>query len=464
MKRILFLFGSIFSCLWSMAQQEGVFPVPAPHQLKWHEAEFGVVFHYDLHVFDGIKYGQGNNRITPFEDYNIFYPEQLNTDQWVLAAKNAGARFAVLTATHETGFALYQSDVNPYCLKAVKWRDGKGDIVRDFVNSCRKYGIQPGIYVGIRWNSLLGIHNFKAQGEGEFSRNRQTWYKHMCEKMVEELCTRYGDLFMIWFDGGADDPAGDGPDVLPIVAKYQPACLFYHNVQRADFRWGGSESGTVEYPCWSSFPQPYSHHKQSDTEKAHLNLLKHGDPNGKYWVPAMADAPLRGANGRHEWFWEPEDENAVYPLQDLVNMYYKSVGRNATLILGLTPDPSGLLPAGDSVRLQEFGETIRNMFSTPIASVAGKGKQLLLKLDREATVNHCILQEDIRKGERVREYRVEARVNGQWKTVCDGKSIGHKRIQEFAPVKTKSLRLVVSEAIDQPDFLNFSVYDVTTLK
>lgn len=448
----------VFACLWGAAQREGAYPQPAPHQLKWHEAEVGVVFHYDLHVFDGIKYGQGNNRITPFEDYNIFHPDRLNTDQWVRSAKNAGAKFAVLTATHETGFALYQSDVNPYCLKAVKWQDGKGDIVRDFVNSCRKYGLMPGIYVGIRWNSLLGIHNFKAQGEGSFARNRQAWYKHMCEKMVEELCTRYGDLFLIWFDGGADDPAGDGPDVLPIVSKHQPECLFYHNVQRADFRWGGSETGMVEYPCWSSFPQPYSHHKQSDTEQKHLELLKHGDPEGKYWVPAMADSPLRGANGRHEWFWEPGDENAVYPLGKLVDMYCKSVGRNATLILGLTPDPEGLLPAGDSLRLQEFGEAIAKMFGTPAASVSGKGKQLVLKLDREAAVNRCILQEDIRQGERVRKYRVEARVDGSWKTVCEGESIGHKRIERFAPVKTKMLRLTVTEATGQPDFTNFSVY------
>ena len=180
-------------------------PHPAPHQLKWHEAELGVVFHYDLHVFDGLVYGQGNNRINPIEDYNIFHPDQLNTDQWIQSAKAAGAKFAILTATHETGFGLWQSDVNPYCMKALKWRDGKGDIVRDFVNSCRKYGVQPGIYIGIRWNSLLGIHNFKAEGEGEFARNRQKWYKRLCEKMVTELCTRYGELFMIWFDGGADD-------------------------------------------------------------------------------------------------------------------------------------------------------------------------------------------------------------------------------------------------------------------
>lgn len=258
MKTHLYLAILLIASIFPATGQEADIPRPAPHQLKWHESEMGVVFHYDLHVFDGIKYGQGNNRVQPIEDYNIFNPTQLNTDQWVQAAKAAGAKFAVLTATHETGFAIYQSDVNPYCLKAVKWRDGKGDIIRDFVNSCRKYDIMPGIYVGIRWNSLFGVHNFKVQGEGEFAANRQQWYKHFCERMVEELCSHYGDLFMIWFDGGADDPKGNGPDVLPIVSKYQPECLFYHNVDRADFRWGGSETGTVGYPCWSSFPYPYS--------------------------------------------------------------------------------------------------------------------------------------------------------------------------------------------------------------
>ena len=262
----------LMNCVLSVAQPEII--IPKPHQLKWHEAEMGAVFHYDLHVFDGIRYGQGNNRISPIEDYNIFNPTQLNTDQWVSAAKAAGCKFAVLTATHETGFGLWQSDVNPYCLKAVKWRNGKGDIVRDFVNSCRKYGIQPGIYVGIRWNSLLGIHNFKVAGDGEFAANRQAWYKRFCEKMVEELCTRYGDLYMIWFDGGADDPRGDGPDVEPIVNKYQPNCLFYHNIDRADFRWGGSETGTVGYPCWSTFPAPCSHHKRIESQKDQIALLK----------------------------------------------------------------------------------------------------------------------------------------------------------------------------------------------
>ena len=449
----------LFCSVYCLAQQATI-PVPKPFQLKWHQAEMGAVFHYDLHVFDGVRYGQGNNRINPIEDYNIFNPTELNTDQWVLAAKAAGCKFAVLTATHETGFGLWQSDVNPYCLKAVKWRDGKGDIVRDFVNSCRKYGLQPGIYIGIRWNSLLGIHNFKAEGEGEFAHNRQAWYKRLCEKMVTELCTRYGDLYMIWFDGGADDPRGDGPDVEPIVNKYQPNCLFYHNIDRADFRWGGSETGTVGYPCWSTFPAPCSHHKRIESNVDQIELLKHGDKDGKYWGPAMADTPLRGANGRHEWFWEPDDENNIYPLNELMDKYEKSVGRNATLILGLTPDPNGLIPTGDEQRLKEFGTEINRRFSSPLAQTSGQKKSLTLKLDKKQPVNYCIIQENIQNGERIRQYKVEAKVNGKWQTVCSGESVGHKRIEKFDPVEATALRLTVLQSIALPDIINFSAFSV----
>lgn len=447
----------LFFTICAFAQERTV-TVPKPHQLKWHEAEMGAVFHYDLHVFDGIRYGQGNNRINPIEDYNIFNPKQLNTDQWIQAAKDAGCKFAILTATHETGFALWQSDVNPYCMKAIKWKDGQGDIVRDFVNSCRKYGIQPGIYIGIRWNSLLGIHNFKAEGEGEFARNRQLWYKHLCEKMVTELCTRYGELFMIWFDGGADDPQGDGPDVEPIVNRYQPNCLFYHNVNRADLRWGGSETGTVGYPCWSTFPTPASHHKNSEGTSNQLQLLKHGDKEGKYWVPAMADTPLRGANGRHEWFWEPDDENNIYSLDELMDKYEKSVGRNATLILGLTPDTAGLIPAGDARRLKELGDEVRKRFSSPLARTSGKKQKLLLSLKDKRPIDYCIIQENIKEGERIRQYKIEAKVDGKWKTVCTGESVGHKRIEKFDPIETGLLRLTVINSIAQPDITDFSAY------
>lgn len=438
--------------------QEIDIPRPNKQQLAWQEAEIGVVFHYDLHVFDGKKYGQGGNRISPTDDYQIFNPENLDTDQWIKAAKAAGAKFAILTATHETGFALYQSDVNPYCLKAVNWRDGKGDIVKDFVESCRKYDVKPGIYVGIRWNSFFGVHDFEVNGEGEFKKNRQERYKRMCEGMVTELCTRYGELFEIWFDGGADHPDNGAPDVLPIVQKYQPNCIFYHNLQLAEARWGGSESGTVPYPCWSTFPNPYSH--GGDTQAERMRLLKHGDPEGKYWMAAMSDAPLRGYNGRHEWFWEPGDENHVFPLENLMEMYYGSVGHNSTLIMGLTPDPNGLMPKGDVQRLKEWGDEIHRRFGKAIAQTAGEGNSIELKLSAKQAINHIVIQEDIKRGERIREYEVQAKVKGKWQTIAEGTCVGHKRIQTFDSVKTDKVRLLVNKSTALPLLKRVSVFNV----
>lgn len=443
------------------------YPRPNKRQLAWQEAELGVVYHYDLHVFDGKKYGQGNNRIDPVPDYQIFNPEHLDTDQWVKAAKDAGAKFAILTATHETGFALYQSDVNPYSLKAVKWRDGKGDIVADFVASCKKYDIKPGIYLGIRWNSFMGVHDFKVNGAGDFRENRQKWYNKMVEGMVKEICTKYGELFEIWFDGGADHPDNGAPDVLPIVRKYQPNCLFYHNGQLAEARWGGSESGTVGDPCWATFPYNATGAGESakkNIAKNNFQLLKEGDPNGKFWVPAMSDAPLRGFNGRHEWFWEPGDEEHIFPLENLMNMYYKSIGRNSTLIMGLTPNPDGLMPEPDVMRLKEWGDEIKRRFQTPLASTFGKGNKLTLKLKSKTAINHVIIQEDIQYGEGIRNYIVEGLVNGTWQTLVKGQAIGHKRILQFDTVEVSRVRIRVLKADREPQIKAFKIYNIESKK
>jgi alpha-L-fucosidase len=435
-------------------------PLPSKAQLAWQQAELGVLISYDLPVFQGKPYNQQQNRITPFQDANIFNPEQLDTDQWILAAKSAGAKFAVLTVTHETGFALYQSDANPYCMKAIRYKDGKGDVVKDFVESCRKYGLEPGIYVGIRWNSFMGVHDFKIEGTSEFAKRRQAYYKKMCEEMVRELCTRYGQLFMIWFDGGADDPKKNGADILPIVQKYQPNCLFYHNSQKADFRWGGSESGTVPYPCWSTFPFVFSHSARQDTVFANnFHLLKHGDPNGQYWMPAMSDAPLRNAKGGHEWFWNPGQDHYVSPLSGLLNMYYQSVGHNSTLILGLTPDNRGLIPDADVKRLQEWGDTIRSIFKEPIAAWKPGDKTDVIHIPKGKSFSKIVLQENIETGQRIRSFVVEGKIAGKWKTIVEGSSIGHKFIKVMdQPSYSNAVRIRVLNSIDEPDVKFFAVY------
>jgi len=433
-------------------------PRPIPAQLAWQQAELGYVFHYDLHVFDGKKYNQSYNRDHPVKDIDIFNPNQLDTDQWIETVAAAGGRFAILTASHETGFRLWQSDANPYCLKALKWRNGKGDIVRDFVNSCRKYKIKPGIYLGCRWNSHLGVLDFKVQPQAKIS---QAEYNKLLEQEMVEICTRYGELFEIWFDGGIATPERGGPDVLRIFEKYQPHCLFYHSDQRRDARWGGTENGTVGYPCWSTIDLEKI--KTRPWTREYQQILMHGEADGKDWSPAMADAPLRGHNGRHEWFWEPGDEAHIYPLRNLMEMYYKSVGRNSTLILGLTPDPRGLMPEPDVKRLTEFGSEIKRRFQKPIAQAKGTGTTLELELAGPTKINHVIIQEDISRGHRVRKYAVEAlRSDKSWKEICSGSAVGHKRIQQFEPVETTKIRFNCTESRARPRIANLAVYNIET--
>jgi len=449
------------ACLYSFTSFSQILsnevPKPSAQQIAWQQAELGVVFHYDLHVFDGKKYNQAVNRITPIEDYNIFNPTQLNTDQWIQSVKAAGATFAILTVTHETGFALYQSNVNPYSLKSVKWNDGKADILRDFVNSCRKYGIKPAIYIGIRWNSFMGVYDFMIQGNTVFSKNRQTYYNRYCEQMTTELVKNYGKFFFIWFDGGAHGPEQGGPDILPIIQKYQPEALFYHNLQRADVRWGGSESGTVPYPCWATFNYPSW--SQYSGAKDDFKPIKYGSEDGKYYMPAMADAPLRGYKGRHEWFWEPGDEAHIFPVDKLVEMYYGSVGHNATLVLGVTPDTNGLIPKQDVDTLKAFGESIKQLFNKPVAFTSGDTKVIELKIPKGQVFKQVVISEEIERGQTIRQFTIEVYRKRKWTTVVSGTSVGHKFIKVLPEaVLCEKVRLKIEKSVGKPQIKQFSLY------
>jgi alpha-L-fucosidase len=430
-------------------------PRPSPVQLAWQEAELGLLFSYDLHVFDGVRYHQRENRRIRFTDAGIFQPSELDTDQWIQATAEAGARFAILTTSHENGFRLWQSDANPFCLRATGWRDGRGDVVRDFVDSCRSLGIKPGVYIGARWNGRLGVLDYKVT---EGSPLTQEAYNALIEAECLELATRYGELFEVWFDGGIDTPEAGGPDVLPIWEKHQPDCLFYHSNQRRDVRWGGSETGTVPYPCWATVPDSgratYTGHRSS------LEALGRGDPEGRDWCPAMSDAPLRGFGG-HEWFWEPRDEDLIYPLDELVEMYERSVGHNSTLILGVTPDDRGLLPEADVERLRGFGEAIRRRYGEAIAAAVGGGSEVTVRFPGPQQVDRVVIQEDIRRGERVREYTMAGLVGGKWVELAEGSCIGHKRIQPVAPVEVSGLRLQVTRSADTPVIRRLAAYDTS---
>ncbi len=458
MNKLIVLFFLVLLIKFSFGQQS--VPLPTPAQLQWQKTELAALVCWDLHVFDGEFYVQKNVRITPVKDYNTFNPSKYDMDQWIVSLKNAGFKIAIFTVSHETGFFFHQSDATPYCMKALKWQNGEGDILRDFKEACERHDMLPGVYIGTRWNAFYGVHDFKVQGEDEFAENRQKHYNRMIERIVEEIFTNYGDWAMVWFDGGAHGPEQGGPDVLSVFEKYQPDCLFYHNLQRADMRWGGSETGTVPYPCWGTFPYPSTGAGESAKKEIGANnfqLLKTGDPDGKYYIPAMSDAPLRG-NGGHDWFWEPNREQIIYPLDKLVNMYYNSVGHNTTLILGVTPNADGLMPAPDVKRMKEFGDEIQRRFSNPIATISGAGKKLTLKLPEKQKVNQVVLMEDISQGERVRKFILEGKTKQGWQTIFEGSCIGHKFIHRFENMEVSAFRIKIPESIGETQLLEFSVY------
>ena len=244
--------------------------------------------------------------------------------------------------------------------------------------------------------------------------------------------------------------------MLPIVEKHQPKIVFYHNPQRRDHRWIGNEAGVAGYPCWARMTD------LDAAERAHHgrianwhHLLAHGDPNGKLWSPAMCDAPIR----EHEWFWRPSEDRKIQPLKRLVNMYYNSVGRNCNLILGATPDRDGLIPKADFRRYEELGRTIRKRFSKPVASTSGVGDSLELTLKEPHKIDHAIIMEDIARGERVRQCVVEGLVPGsKWQKLCDGVSIGHKRIQQFKSVEVAKVRLECTKSVATPKIRELALY------
>lgn len=426
-------------------------PKPTAAQLAWQNYEVGMLFQLDLPVFAP---GGWTDKCTTY-DPNLFNPTQLDTDQWLESAKAAGAKYAVFTATHFNGFLQWQSDLYPYGLKQTKWRGGKADIVQMFVESCHKYGIAPGIYLSCHGNAYFGVSNFVVPaGKGSAEQAR---FARVNERMTEELVSRYGPLCEIWYDASLPAVQDGGPDVLPIIERWQKETVFYSNPQRNDHRWIGNEAGVAGDPCWATqtdLATAYKAHVHSNLPGMH-DMDFHGDPDGSYWSPAMVDVPIRN----HEWFWRPNDEHKVYTPEALVQMYYDSVGRNCNFLMGHVPDTRGLVPEKDFAAGEEFGKEIRRRFAKPVAETRGSGSMVELKLPRPMKIDHVVVMEEIAEGERVREFKLQALVPGnRWQTIFEGQSIGHKRIVKFAPMEVAKVQLVVTKEKARPLIRQLAAY------
>jgi len=212
----------------------------------------------------------------------------------------------------------------------------------------------------------------------------------------------------------------------------------------------GNERGVAPYPCWSTVREGTSDDGTKEKNYA-------GTPEGSLWAPAEVDVPLRGSI----WQWNPDEEHLVASQEDLVRMYYESVGRNCNLLLNAGPDKDGIIPEIDMKRYQEFGSEIRRRFEHPVARTSGSGDKIVLNLPESQTINHVVLMEDIAQGERVRKYIVEGLTKTNiWEKLCEGTLIGHKHIQQTEPREVSSIRLRIIESVAEPVILNMSVFDV----
>ncbi|MCY2931045.1 MAG: alpha-L-fucosidase [Planctomycetota bacterium] len=273
---------------------------------------------------------------------------------------------------------------------------------------------------------------------------RQAKYAASKIKQVEELWGNYGPLAEVWFDGGMPDPKA-GFDVLPVLKKLQPRTMVYGggNTPGETIRWMGSETGKTAYPCWSTGANPFDDNS--------------GNPAGKDWCPGEADVNIQGG----QWMWQPGSDNGLRSLNELMEIYYGSVGNNCNLLINAMPGPDGLVPEAQLRRFREFGNEIRRRFGKSLAQTAGEGSELELSLGKSQKIDHVMLMEEIIEGERVRRYVVEGKVGPSWQKIGGGSCIGHKRIERVTPVEVSAVRLRVLESIGKPLIRKLAVFDTT---
>lgn len=410
---------------------------PTADQLAWQDLEMGMFIHLAPNTWQGVEQ---DNLSTPLSTIN---PTQLNTDQWASTAVDLGAKYIVFVAKHSGGFCMWQTETTDYGIRNVPWRGGRGDVLADVSASCRKFGLKLGVYVSPR------DAKFGAEIGGLCKTpTQQKIYNVIYRRQLTEVLSRYGSMVEIWFDGSNVIPVGD------ILQQYAPHAMIFQG-PHATIRWAGNEDGFVPYPAWNSI--------SAADAKTGVATALNGDPNGTVWMPNEVDVSILRPN----WFWSEKSQRNLLSLDALLEIYYRSIGRGAQLLLNVPPDTTGLMPATDIARAQEFGKEIQRRFGKSVAETSGSGESVTLPLPTGfrpagSVIDTFLMQEDCSFGERVRQYKIEARQAGKWITLGTGTAIGHKRIQPVPATTADAVRLVAFESAARPVIRRLAVFDTQT--
>src|SRR5215831_98768 len=314
-------------------------PTPSARQLRWHELEFYSFVHFTVNTFTDKEWGYGD------EDPAIFNPTDFDARQIVRVAKEAGMKGLILTAKHHDGFCLWPSKFTEHSVKNSPWKNGHGDVVKEISEACRRHGLKFGVYLS-PWD-----RNRADYGTPSYI----TYYRNQ----IRELLTGYGPIFEIWFDGanGGDGFYGGAkekrvidrktfyhwPETWQLVRGLQPGTCIWSDAG-PDARWVGNESGVAGQTCWATLNRADFAPGQADSKR-----LSSGDRPGTDWVPAECDVSIRPG-----WFYHSKDDDKVRSPQNLLELYFKSVGRGASLLLNVPPDRRGQIHENDVQALREF--------------------------------------------------------------------------------------------------------------
>ena len=413
------------------AEKSTVLAIPTPEQAAWHDLEMGMFIHFGIETWQD----KDTDEEPKLEYTKMFNPTNVATDQWVKVAESMHAKYIILVAKHHGGFCLWQTDTSPYSVKNSPYKNGKGDIVAELAASCKKRGMKMGVYLSpadFRFGAVMSGGGVTAKPED------QPIYNKIYRQQLTEVLSRYGEMMEIWFDGSLVIEVGD------ILKRYAPKAMVFQG-KYGTIRWVGNEEGFTPYPAWSTVSRAAG--------KSGVSEAADSDPAGDTWLPIEADARIREG-----WFYSSTNEKTIKSVDHLMDMYYRTVGHGAVLLLNSTPDTTGLIPEADAKRAAEFGAEITRRFGVWIARTNGPGSQLELTLGKPTVIDHMITMEDIRYGERVREYVVEGRTSDGWKPLAAGTMIGRKKIDRFQPVKVSEVRLRVTKQAAPPIIRELAAY------
>ncbi|WP_426625618.1 alpha-L-fucosidase [Leifsonia sp. McL0607] len=373
---------------------------PTARQLAWQSREFGIFLHFGLNTFHGKEWSDGTLPASSFD------PGELDAREWADAAVELGADYVVLTAKHHDGFCLWPTQTTDYSVASSPWRDGRGDVVAELAEACREVGLGLGLYLS-PWD-----RNAECYPDPER-------YSDFYVRQLTELCTRYGPLVELWFDGaGSEGYEYDWKRIMAVVNEHQPDAMVF-NMGAPTIRWVGNENGLAADPV---------EYVVRETQLSNYTIVTI-DSGGSLYLPPECDVSVRRG-----WFWHPEDEPK--DVEHLLAIHYGSIGMGANLLLNIPPDRSGRLDSRDLAVLREWRAELDRRFAEPIeAELVRTDCGWEARFGREVTIDHLLLREELGDGQRITAHRL---LDGG-ETVADGLTVGAGRLHAFQPRVVRSL-------------------------